>query len=193
MHPARLSALVFDEQVDPDDKRLLISQAQRALVAMRLGKEDEAIRQMGVRAPLEGAESVESGDLEKPGAAEQQNHLGTRALMLLLFSECSAMVSSLGDGGKAPIMVQVFDDYGAEVSIDQADPPVRTAVRTLLAEVHGNTEAAAEQLEIALENAVPEEVEILVAQALRWTMRLCAECVERKLSVSSWVAKALID
>ena len=114
-----------------------------------------------------------------------------RELMLMLFGECSTMVSVLGDGGSAPVKVQVFDETGEEVSIDDADPPVRTAVRTLLAEVHGNSEAAQEQVEIALASAAPDEVNSLLLQALRWTIRLSTECRDRNLPVTSWITDAL--
>ena len=187
---------MFDERVDPDNNELLISKAQRALVAMRLGRDEEAIYYMGLSNESESSsladEQLTSEDSADSHSTDRSSNTAeTRQLMLLLFSACSAMVTELGDGGKAPVKVQVFDDHGAEVSIDQADPPVRTAVRTLLAEVHGNTEAAAEQLEIALENAIPEEAEILVSQALRWTMRLHSECVERNLPVAPWITSAL--
>ena len=76
-------------------------------------------------------------------------------MMLLLFHECSAMVAALGSGGTAPVKMQVFDNDGKEVPIDEADPPVRTAVRMLLAEVHGDSEAARTHIEIALANAAP--------------------------------------
>ncbi|WP_240519358.1 hypothetical protein [Amycolatopsis antarctica] len=141
---------------------------------MHLGADDEALDQVRPTAPDTEGRSAE-----------------TREMMLLLFGECSGMVATLGDGGTAPVKVQVFDSDGEEVSIDQADPPVRTAVRTLLAEVHGNTDAAAEQVEIALANAAPDEVESLLLQALRWTIRLSGECIERDLPVSDWIAEAL--
>lgn len=157
-------------------ERNLVEKAQRALVAMRLGRDDEALEKV---APTANGE---------PGRTDEM-----RALMLLLFGECSTMVSVLGDGGSAPVKVQVFDEEGAEVPIDEADPPVRTAVRTLLAEVHGNTEAAEEQVEIALASAAPDEVDSLVLQALRWTIRLSAECLDRDLPVTEWVQEALSD
>ena len=112
-------------------------------------------------------------------------------VVMLLFSQCSAMVSALGNGGTTPVRVQVFDSDGAEVSIDQADPPVRTAVRTLLAQVHGNADDAREQVEIALQQAAPEEVASLVLQALRWTIRLAGECIERGLPLPQWVTDAM--
>ncbi|WP_158887014.1 hypothetical protein [Amycolatopsis anabasis] len=159
-----------------EERRRLVEKAQRALVAMQLGEDEEALEQV---APT--------------GVDEPDRSAETRELMMLLFGECSAMVSTLGDGGSAPVKVQVFDEAGEEVSIDQADPPVRTAVRTLLAEVHGNTEAAQEQVEIALANAAPDEVDSLVLQALRWTIRLSTECLERDLPVTAWISDALTD
>ncbi|WP_407652769.1 hypothetical protein [Amycolatopsis cynarae] len=154
------------------EQRDLVEKAQRALVALRLGRDEDALDEVAPSAADEPARTAEM-----------------RELMLLLFGECSSMVSRLGDGGSAPVKVQVFDEAGEEVPIDEADPPVRTAVRTLLAEVHGNTEAAEEQVEIALASAAPDEVDSLVLQALRWTIRLSAECVDRDLPVADWVRR----
>lgn len=114
-----------------------------------------------------------------------------RDVMLLLFHESSAMVSALGSGGTAPVKMQVFDNAGNEVPIDEADPPVRTAVRVLLAEVHGDSEAARAHIEIALASAAPEEMDTLMVQALRWTMRLSDECRSRDLPVADWITAAL--
>jgi hypothetical protein len=87
--------------------------------------------------------------------------------------------------------MQVFDNAGNEVPIDEADPPVRTAVRVLLAEVHGDSEAARAHIEIALASAAPEEMDTLMVQALRWTMRLSDECRSRDLPVAGWITDAL--
>ncbi|WP_243726723.1 hypothetical protein [Actinocrispum wychmicini] len=112
-------------------------------------------------------------------------------LMLVLFQECSAMVAALGSGGTAPVKMQVYDDDGHEVPIDEADPPVRTAVRTLLAQVHGDTEAAKDQIDIAMANASPAEMAMVMMQALRWTIKLAAECTSRDLPVALWITAAL--
>nr|WP_253775780.1 hypothetical protein [Goodfellowiella coeruleoviolacea] len=116
-----------------------------------------------------------------------------RELVLLLFAECSGMVASLGSGESTPVQMQVFDEDGQEVQIDDADPPVRTAIRTLLAEVHGDPEAAAAQIEIVLTSGAPDELATVVLQALRWTIRLAAECASRDLPVPPWIAAALAD
>ncbi|MGH3519831.1 MAG: hypothetical protein ACRDQ7_21065 [Haloechinothrix sp.] len=162
--------------VNADFPKYLIDRAKHALVAAQLGTNDQALEQI---TPL-----TSTGESDTASA-------DTRELVMLLFGECSAMVATLGDGGSTPVKVQVFDEEGAEVSIDQADPPVRTAVRTLLAEVHGNTEAARDQVEIALANASPDDVASLVLQALRWTIRLANECLSRELPIAPWIAEAM--
>jgi hypothetical protein len=127
------------------------------------------------------------GGAEEPGVPAAV----ARDVMQLLFHECSGMVSALGDGGTAPVKMQVFDNAGNEVPIDEADPPVRTAVRVLLAEVHGDSEAARAHIEIALTSAAPDEMDLLMVQALRWTMRLSDECRTRALPVTEWITTAL--
>ncbi|WP_018682260.1 hypothetical protein [Actinokineospora enzanensis] len=158
------------DESDPNRRRRLTEAAAGALAAMRAGEDDGALDRV--------AAAVHSAP---------DSHVDALELMLLLFHECSAMVAALGAGGTAPVKMQVYDDDGHEVPIDEADPPVRTAVRTLLAEVHGDTDAAKAQIEIALENAAPGEMALLMVQALRWTLRLSDECVNRGLPVPSWI------
>lgn len=168
--------LMEDGSVDPhsERQRRIIAAASQALAAMHAGEDEGALDQV--------ADAVR---------ASPHSHGDARELMLLLFRECSSMVAALGSGGTTPVRMQVYDDDGQEVPIDQADPPVRTAVRTLLAEVHGDTDAARAQIEIALTNAAPDEMATLMVQALRWTIRLSTECVNRDLPVSDWIRTAL--
>lgn len=156
-----------------DERSGLVRRAQLALLAIRFGDDAKALAAL-------------TWD-------EARDQARARELMLLLFGACSELVAALGDGGAAPVKVQVFDETGEEVSIDQADPPVRTAVRTLLAQVHGNQDAAREQVEIALASAAPAEVDSLLLQALRWTVRLSTECLDRGLPVAGWIADTLAD
>lgn len=150
----------------------IIAVASEALASMQAGQDTDAVERMTEFAHDRGrAEATE--------------------LMLTLFHECSAMVAALGSGGTAPVKMQVYDDDGHEVPIDEADPPVRTAVRTLLAQVHGDTEAAKDQIEIAMANAVPAEMAMVTMQALRWTIKLAAECSSRDLPVADWITEAL--
>lgn len=166
--------VAVDPHTDPDRNRRLMDAASTALAAMNAGAEEDA------------TERVMATFRANPASVED-----AQALMLMLFHECSAMVSALGSGGTAPVKMQVYDNDGQEVPIDEADPPVRTAVRTLLAEVHGDTEAAKTHIEIALANAAPEEMVTLMVQALRWTIRLSHECTSRDLPVADWIARAL--
>ncbi|WP_130347756.1 hypothetical protein [Herbihabitans rhizosphaerae] len=164
----------MEENTDPDRHDRLVAAASTALAAVKAG---------------EGAGVV--GGLAEAASGSEEGKIDARELMLLLFGECSTMVAALGQGGTTPVKMQVYDDDGHEVPIDEADPPVRTAVRTLLAEVHGDTDAASEQIEIALRNAGPEEMASLMVQALRWTIKLSAECTSRDLPVPEWIAEAL--
>lgn len=157
-----------------DNQGRLLAKAQRALIAMRRDREFEALDHLRPDHDHSGA-----------GSAEE------REIVLLLFSECSAMVAALGNGGAAPLKVQVYDAGGDEVTIDDVEPAVRTAVRTLLAQVQGNPADAEQQVHIAMSSASQEEVVSLLIQALRWTLRLATECLERDLAVSDWIVEAL--
>jgi len=159
---------------DPDRWARLTAVAGDALVAAKAGEDAVAV-------------DLVTGYLS--GSPEGNEEI--RELVLLLFSECSDMVSALGSGGATPVKMQVFDEEGQEVPIDDADPPVRTAIRTLLAEVHGDQQAAAEQIEIALANGRPQELATVVLQALRWTVKLALECEVRDLAVAPWIEAAL--
>lgn len=160
--------------MDPNSERprALVEAASQALASMQAGEDTRAVERMTAFAAERGREQATD-------------------LMLMLFRECSDMVATLGSGGTAPVKMQVYDDNGQEVPIDEADPPVRTAVRTLLAEVHGDTEAAKDQIEIALANAAPAEMAMVMMQALRWTIKLAAECTSRELPVADWITTAL--
>jgi hypothetical protein len=161
---------------DPERRQRIIVAASKALAAAREGDDGGAVDRL-------------IGFVRD----SQDEHTDVRELVLLLFSECSRMVTELSEGGATPVRMQVFDEDGKEVPIDEADPAVRTAVRTLLAEVHGDEDAAAEQVEIALSSAAPDEMATVVFQALRWTIRLATACSERELPVPDWITAALND
>lgn len=163
-----------DDEGNAERRARILRTASQALSAAAAGDDNEAV-----------------GHLIGFVRDSPDEHTDVRELILLLFSECSRMVGELSSGGATPVRMQVFDSDGHEVPIDQADPPVRTAVRTLLAEVHGDSEAAEEQIEIALSSAVPAELATVLLQALRWTIRLANACAERSLSVPDWIATAL--
>ncbi|HEY0807605.1 MAG TPA: hypothetical protein VGD84_21235 [Pseudonocardiaceae bacterium] len=158
----------------PDRRQRIIVVASQALAAAQEGDDGDAVERL--------IEFVRES---------RDEHTDVRELVLLLFAECSRMVTELSEGGATPVRMQVFDEEGQEVPIDEADPPVRTAVRTLLAEVHGDEDAAAEQVEIAMSSAAPQEMATVVIQALRWTIRLATACDERDLPVPLWIAEAL--
>ncbi|MBA8926391.1 hypothetical protein BC739_003590 [Kutzneria viridogrisea] len=164
------------EADDPQRRQRMVETAGEALAAAQAGDDGAAITLLTTY-----VDSAPDGEVDG------------RELVLMLFRECSEMVSALGSGGATPVKMQVYDASGEEVSIDEADPPVRTAVRTLLAQVHGDQDAARAQIEIALSSAEPPEVAAVVMQALRWTIRLADECTKRDLPVAEWISAALAE
>lgn len=162
----------------PEDSRraILLDAAATALAAAAAGDDSAAVEQL-----IDFVVAAPDGRTE------------ARELVLLLFSECSTMVSALGASESTGVKMQVFDSAGQELSIDDADPAVRTAVRILLAEVHGDTDAAREQVEIALGSAEPSELATIVLQAVRWTIRLSGECTSRDIPTPEWIRAALGD
>lgn len=152
----------------------LVAAAGRALAAVRIDDEAAALAEV--------TEYID--EAERPAGAAGD-------VVMLLFGTCSEFVAALGAGTALPVQLQVFDAEGQELSIDDAEPPVRTAVRTLLAEVHGDTDSARTQVDIALASADQAEMNTVLLQALRWTVRLADECVDRELTVPEWVATAL--
>lgn len=179
------------QPADDSARRRLIAVASQALGYVKAGQHDDAVREL-VTIDINTEPAIDSTSAtDAEGAARRR--AGAREAVLLLFSECSAMVATLGSGGTAPVKLQVYDDSGNEVSIDDADPPMRTAVRTLLASVHGDTDAATAQVEIALASAEPDELAEVVLQALRWTINLAGECAQRDLPVPQWISSALAD
>lgn len=162
-----------DQPEDAGQQRLRRA-AAGALAATQAGDDDSAIEQL----------------IAFVGGSPD-SHAEARELLLLLFAACSRMVGALGAGGSVGVQMQVFDADGQELTIDEADPPVRTAIRTLLAEVHGDPAAARDQIEIALREATAAEMASVLLQALRWTIRLSDECIGRALPVPDWVSAAL--
>lgn len=163
-----------DGDGDGEQRQRLLDAAATALASTRRGDDSSAVNEL-----IDFLVSSPDGRGD------------ARDLVLLLFGECSEMVTTLGATENTGVKMQVFDTDGQELSIDDADPAVRTAVRTLLAEVHGDSEAARDQIEIALSSADPSELATVVLQALRWTVRLSEECENRDMPVPPWIRSAL--
>lgn len=165
-----------DGAVAPEPDPELLHATGNALAAVRRDAHEQALSEL----------TGFIGQAREPASTAAE-------IVLLLFNICGELIAELGPGVNPAVKLQVFDAEGGELSIDDADPPVRTAVRTLLAQVHGDDDSARDQIDIALGNAGEQELATVLLQALRWTERLATECLEHELAVPDWIAAALTD
>jgi hypothetical protein len=76
------------------------------------------------------------------------------------------------EGGNLAFAVDLRDDEETRVSIDELAPPVRATIRALLAELNGNSEDAAFQLDLVVRQLEPETGLDTVRRALTMTVAL---------------------
>nr|CEL20493.1 hypothetical protein [Kibdelosporangium sp. MJ126-NF4] len=83
--------------------------------------------------------------------------------------------------------LELMDDDDAQMDIDQTSPPVRAAVRALLAQLNRHTDEASFQVELALrEDGFKPTVEVL-AHVLLWTIGMIDWCDEHAVPRPPWL------
>lgn len=89
--------------------------------------------------------------------------------------------------GTQGLEVHVTTSAGQRLTIDQTDPPLRTAARALLAHTHGDEEMAETHLDIAFDQAEPAQLMTMVMHSVRWAARFATECEARDIPVPTWI------
>ncbi|OLR94316.1 hypothetical protein [Actinokineospora bangkokensis] len=90
------------------------------------------------------------------------------------------------DAEKA-FVLDLRDEEGNPVVVDELDPPVRALVRALLAELNGRPEDTGFQLELALlDDPRFDPVDVLVL-ALLWTVGSIEWCEEHDAPTPGWL------
>lgn len=84
--------------------------------------------------------------------------------------------------------VDLRDDDEFAVPIDELTPPLRGAVRALLAELNGRSEEARFQLELALCQQTVQTTLDVVVHCLLWTIGLLEWCEEQDQPAPEWLA-----
>src|SRR6266568_3604000 len=82
----------------PDRRQRIIVVASQALAAAQEGDDGDAVERL--------IEFVRES---------RDEHTDVRELVLLLFAECSRMVTELSEGGATPVRMQVCDERGLPV------------------------------------------------------------------------------
>jgi hypothetical protein len=106
----------------------------------------------------------------------------------VLLRAAGAMADELSTAvGTQGLEVQIHNDAGDRLTIDEADPPLRTAARALLAHTHGDQADAETQLDIAFDQADPAQLTAMVLHSVHWAARFAAECESRGVPLPGWI------
>jgi len=83
--------------------------------------------------------------------------------------------------------LELTGDDDGQLDIDQTSPPIRAAVRALLAELNGHTEETLFQVELALrENSFKATIEVL-AHVVLWTIGMLEWCDANGVPRPQWL------
>lgn len=124
-----------------------------------------------------------------------------RLLTFLVVRECATLAGTRiaqnrrrdPDTGTVQFRIEVATQQDEPLAIDELPPPLRTVLRTILAEGYGDPRAADELVEIALHEASPEELNFLLSAGLSFTVQIAEECHRRGIATPEWVRAALDD
>lgn len=112
-----------------------------------------------------------------------------RTVVSVLLHGAGGMARGLSEvSGTQGLEVHVTNGSGERLSIDQTDPPLRTAARALLAHTHGDHDSAEAHLDIAFDQAEPAQLMTIVMHSVRWAARFATECESRDIPVPEWIS-----
>jgi hypothetical protein len=117
-----------------------------------------------------------------------------RATVLELADANFEMLLTMTDSSRDDdLTISLSDEDGETRSIDDLDPPQRTATRVLLAVAAGHPEDARAQLEIAAGADDPEVAGQVLAHTVSWTLEMVDGCESAGRPVPGWLAPVLTD
>ncbi|GAA3988108.1 hypothetical protein GCM10022247_03160 [Allokutzneria multivorans] len=97
------------------------------------------------------------------------------------------LADSTEEAGLDSGFVEVLAADGENVSIDDVTPPLRAALRTVLAHAYGDPEAASEQIRLAFLDEDPATGKHVLAHTVLWTAQLMDVCEDRAVPVPPWL------
>jgi hypothetical protein len=116
----------------------------------------------------------------------QQSYLIACELVSAL---ASMMMTAAGPSGpeEASYGLELTDDEDHEIRIDEASPPVRAAVRALLAELNQHSEDTLFQLDLALREDTFQATLEVFAHVLLWTSGMLEWCDANDVPRPKWL------
>jgi len=91
------------------------------------------------------------------------------------------------DGEEPTYGLELTNDEDQEITIDEASPPVRAAVRALLAELNEHPEDAEFQVDLALREPTFQTTLEVYAHVLLWTMGMLDWCDGNHVPRPRWL------
>ncbi|WP_253766619.1 hypothetical protein [Goodfellowiella coeruleoviolacea] len=113
--------------------------------------------------------------------------------VLAELTSASARMLSAGAGGdpeETAFRVEIRGDADNVVPIDELDPPLRAAVRALLAQLNGSPEDAEYQLDLTFREKDPVAAMTVLVHALLWTADLYDSCEQAGVPTPEWLHDA---
>lgn len=148
------------------------SQARRLLGVMRASDDESLVLEMARLT----ADRANGG---------RESHLIVCELITAL-SQMMLTAAGPSDGDRAYGLELTGDDDN-QLDIDQTSPPIRAAVRALLAQLNDHADEAQFQVELALrDNSFKVTIEVL-AHVLLWTVGMIDWCDEHRVARPLWL------
>jgi hypothetical protein len=113
----------------------------------------------------------------------RQSHL----IICELVSALARMLLTASGPGDHTYGLEIADDDNKEIEIDEASPPVRAAVRALLAELNHHSEDALFQVDLALRDDTLQTTIEVFAHVLLWTMGMLKWCGATDVPTPGWL------
>jgi hypothetical protein len=125
-----------------------------------------------------------TADREQGGRA---SHLIVCELVSALAGMMVAAAGPSKPGGEPSYGLELTNDDDHEIGIDDASPPVRAAVRALLAELNEHPEDALFQVDLALRDASFQATLEVFTHVLLWTIGMLKWCDANDVPRPQWL------
>jgi hypothetical protein len=108
-----------------------------------------------------------------------------------LIAALAQMMAHASGGDEPTYGLELTNDDEQQVAIDEASPPVRAAIRALLAELNHHPDDRVFQVELALREDTFKATLDVYAHVLLWTMGMIEWCDDNHVARPRWLGPAV--
>lgn len=146
------------------------SQARRLVDVMHRGDDESLVLELARLT----ADRVHGG---------RESHL----IVCELLAALAQMLHTASGPGEPAYGLEIADDDDNQIDIDDASPPVRAAVRALLAQLNHHPDDAGFQVDLALQEETLQATIEVFAHVLLWTMGMLKWCSDNNVPTPGWL------